>query len=107
MALEELVQLCHKLPTKQQYLGAAQLHAAKTATCVQVRNGQQIVSDGPYVETKVQLGGYFLIDVKDREAAIAIVAQIPGSRCGTTEIRPVIEVFNLPDLLPSPQQTQQ
>ncbi|HCS53477.1 YciI family protein [Rubinisphaera sp.] len=107
VALEESVQLCHQLHAKHEYLGAAPLQPAETATCVKVRNGQPIVSDGPYVETKEQLGGYFLIDVKDREAAIAIAAQIPGSRRGTTEIRPVVEVTNLPHMIPYNIQDQQ
>ncbi len=93
MALEVSVQLCYQLHAKQQSLGAAPLHAAESATCVQVRNGQQIVSDRLYAETKEQLAGYFLIDVKDREAAIAIAAQFPGTRRGTTEIRPVIRIL--------------
>ncbi len=107
VALEESIQLCHQLHAKQQYLGAAPLQPANTATCVKVIHGQPIVSDGPYVETKEQLGGYFLIDVKDREAAIAIAAQIPASRRGTTEIRPVVEISNLPELILLPHQNQQ
>jgi uncharacterized membrane protein YphA (DoxX/SURF4 family) len=91
VALQESIEMCHKLNSKQQYLGASPLQPASTAVCVRVRDGNRIVSDGPYAETKEQLGGYFLIDVEDLDEAIAIAAQIPGARRGTAEIRPIME----------------
>jgi hypothetical protein len=96
IAVQESVDLCHKLNAKGQYLGAAPLHPPSTATCVRVRDGKRIVSDGPFAETKEQLGGYFLIDVEDLDEAIAIAAQVPGSRRGTAEIRPIVELSDLP-----------
>jgi hypothetical protein len=65
---------------------------------VRIRNGKRVISDGPYAETKEQLGGYFLIDVNNLDEAIAIASRIPGARRGTAEIRPLMEVTGLPDL---------
>jgi hypothetical protein len=63
-----------------------------------VRDGKRHVTDGPFAETKEQLGGYFLIDVENLDEAIAIAARIPGARRGTAEIRPLLEVTGLPEL---------
>ena len=59
---------------------------------MQVRNGRVLTSDGPFAETKEQLGGYFLVDVKDRDEALEIAAKIPGARLGTIEVRPIWEM---------------
>ena len=59
---------------------------------MQVRNGRVLTSDGPFAETKEQLGGYFLVDVKDRNEALEIAAKIPGARLGTIEVRPIWEM---------------
>jgi hypothetical protein len=96
-AIRESVELCHLLNAKGQYLAASPLQPPSTATCVRVRNGEQFVSDGPFAETKEQLGGYFLIDVENLSEAISIAARIPGSRRGTAEIRPILEVPGLPE----------
>ncbi|MCA9159879.1 MAG: YciI family protein [Planctomycetales bacterium] len=96
VARDESVQLCHQLNDRGQYLGAAPLHPASTATCVKVRGGQRTISDGPFAETKEQLAGYFLIDVANLEEAIAVAEQIPGTTRGTTEIRPIVELPGLP-----------
>lgn len=98
VALQESIGICHQLHTRGQYLGASPLQPANTATCVRVRDGKRIVSDGPFAETKEQLGGYFLIDVETIDDAVAIAAQIPGARRGTAEIRPIMEVTGLPEL---------
>lgn len=96
VARDESVQLCHKLNDQGQYLGAAPLHPVATATCVRVREGNYIVSDGPYAETKEQMAGYFLIDVANLDEAIAVAARIPGTTRGTTEIRPIVELPGMP-----------
>ena len=93
---EESVQLAHQINSSGQYLDAAPLHPTSTATCVRVREGKRIVTDGPFAETREQLGGYFLIDARDLDEAIAIAERIPGARWGTVEIRPVIEIAGLP-----------
>ena len=92
VALAESIALCHELHGKGQYVDAAPLQAPSTATCVRVRDGKLIGTDGPFAETKEQLGGYFLLDVADVDEAIAIAARIPGTRRGTAEIRPVLEL---------------
>ena len=93
----ESTELAHELRTKGHYLGALPLQPVATATSVHVREGRRIVKDGPFAETREQLGGFFLIDTKDLDEAIAIAARIPGARKGTVEIRPVVELSNLPD----------
>ena len=93
--LEESIQLAHKITSKGQYV-AAPLQPTSTATCVQVREGKQVVTDGPYAETHEQLAGYFLFEAKDLDEAISIAARVPGARIGTVEIRPVRDVPGLP-----------
>ena len=93
---EESTQLAHQLHSKGQYLAANPLEPVTTATSVRVRNGKRLVTDGPFAETREQLGGYFLIDAKDLDEAIAIAARIPGASKGTVEIRPVLEIAGLP-----------
>jgi hypothetical protein len=97
VALAESIDICHQLHADGQYLGASPLQPPATAKCVRVRDGKPVVSDGPYAETKEQLGGYFLIDVDSMEEALAIAARIPGTRRGTAEVRPVMEVTGLPE----------
>jgi hypothetical protein len=92
----EATQLAHDLHASGQYLGAGPLHPTSTATSLRVRDGKRLVTDGPFAETREQLGGYFLIDARDLDEAIAIAARIPGARRGTVEIRPVMEMPGLP-----------
>ena len=92
----ESTQLAHELKANGRYLGANPLHPTSTATSVRVRNGKRFVTDGPFAETREQLGGYFLIDAKDRDEAIDIATRIPMARKGTVEIRPVVELPDLP-----------
>jgi hypothetical protein len=92
----ESTQLCHNLESKGQYLGANPLQSVTTATSVQVRNGKRLVTDGPFAETREQLGGYFMVEAKNLDEAIDIAGQIPGARKGTVEIRPLVELHNLP-----------
>jgi hypothetical protein len=92
----ESTQLASDLHARGQFISAAPLQPVSTATSVRVREGKQIVTDGPFAETREQLGGYFMIDVKDLNEAIGIAARIPGARVGTVEVRPVIERPGLP-----------
>ena len=94
---EESVQLANKINSSGQYLDAAPLQPASTATCVRVREGKLLVTDGPFAETREQLGGYFLIRAGNLDQAIGIAERIPGGRVGTVEIRPVIELAGLPE----------
>ena len=93
----ESTQLAHRLKANGQYLATAPLHPVAAATSVRVRDGKRLVTDGPFAETREQLGGYFLIEAKDLDEAIEIAASIPGARKGTVEIRPVLEIGGLPD----------
>jgi hypothetical protein len=92
----ESAEYAHELNGKGKYLATAPLHPTSTATSVRVRDGRRLVTDGPFAETREQLGGFFLINAKDLDEAISIASQIPAGRWGTVEIRPVIEVANLP-----------
>ncbi len=89
-------QLARELHLSGRYLAANPLHPTSTATSIQVRDGKSLVTDGPFAETREQLGGYFLIEARDMEEAIGVAARIPAARVGTVEIRPVIEVPGLP-----------
>ncbi|HTG14722.1 MAG TPA: YciI family protein [Blastocatellia bacterium] len=93
---KESVQLANQINSNGQYVDAAPLHPTSTATCVRVRAGKRLVTDGPFAETREQLGGYFLINAGNLDDAIAIGGQIPGARIGTVEIRPVMEIAGLP-----------
>ena len=94
--LQESVQLANQLHSNGKYLSAAPLHPSSETSCVKVRDGKRFVTDGPFAETREQLGGYFLIDAKDLDEAMDIAARIPGARIGTIEVRPVTEVEGLP-----------
>ena len=67
------------------------LQQVNTATTVRIRNGKQMVTDGPFAETKEQLGGYYLVEAKDLDEAISIAARIPSVRIGSIEIRPIMK----------------
>src|SRR4051794_35532427 len=92
----ESTKLAHDLNATGQFLSANPLHPVSTATSVRVREGKRLVTDGPFAETREHLGGYFLVDAKDLDGAIAIASRIPAAKFGTVEIRPVVELANLP-----------
>jgi hypothetical protein len=95
-AMQEAVGLCHEIHAKGQFVTASPLHPVATAVSVRVREGERLVTDGPFAETREQLGGYYIIDVPDLDTAIAIAGRHPGARLGTVEIRPIVELPNLP-----------
>jgi hypothetical protein len=92
----ESTELAHDLHSAGQYLAAAPLHPASTAMSVRVRESKRLVTDGPFAETREQLGGYFLVEASNSDEAIDIATRIPMARLGTVEIRPVIEIPGLP-----------
>src|SRR5215211_9017716 len=92
----ESTQLAREIKSSGQYLAANPLQPTSMATSVRVRDGKRFVTDGPFAETREQLGGYFLIDAKDLDTAIAIATQIPMASRGTVEIRPILELEGLP-----------
>jgi hypothetical protein len=87
---QEYGQLIQDLTAKGKFLGGNQLKPTTTATTVRVRDGKRVVTDGPFAETKEQLGGYFLIDANDLDEAIAIAARIPSAREASVEVRPLV-----------------
>jgi len=92
----ESTELAHRLKANGQFLATAPLQPVATATTVQVRDGKRLVTDGPFAETREQLGGYYLVEARDLDEAINIAGSIPGARKGTVEIRPVLEIGGLP-----------
>jgi hypothetical protein len=80
-----------ELKTGGQYLAGFQLQPTSLATSVRVRNGKEMMTDGPFAETHEQLGGYYLIEVQNLDEATALAARIPSARMGTVEVRPVVE----------------
>jgi hypothetical protein len=93
---KDSTKLANDLAANGRFLGANPLQSVATATSVRIREGKRLVTDGPFAETREQLGGYFLVDAGDLDTAIGIAARIPGARKGTVEIRPVIEIPGLP-----------
>ena len=89
-------QLARELHASGQYLSASPLHFTSTATSVRVRDDKRVVTDGPFAETRKQLGGYYLVDAKNLDEAITIAARIPAAKWGTVEVRPVLEISGLP-----------
>ena len=73
-------------------LGGERLQPTATATTVRVQNGSVLTSDGPFAETKEQIGGYFMVNCKDLDEAIEVASKIPGARLGTIEVRPIWEM---------------
>src|ERR1044071_876519 len=93
----ESAQLARDLSANGNYVSASPLHPVTTATSVRIRNGKRLVTDGPFAETREQLGGYYLIDAHDLDEAMRIAERIPGAKFGTIEIRPVLEIKGLPE----------
>jgi hypothetical protein len=92
----ESIRLTHDLRASGHYRGASPLQPVAMATSVRVRDGKRLVTDGPFAETREQLGGFFLVEASDLDEAIAIAGRIPGAKVGTVEIRPVVELPGLP-----------
>jgi hypothetical protein len=88
---KEYDDFANDLAAKGQMVGGDELAATSSATTVRVRDGERMVTDGPFAETKEQLGGYFLVDVEDLDAAIEAASRIPTARTGSIEVRPVID----------------
>ena len=93
----ESSQLAHSLNESGQYLAANPLQSVVTAKSVRVRDGKKLLTDGPFAETREQLGGYFLVDAANIDEATDIAAKIPGARWGTVEVRPIVELTTLPE----------
>ena len=92
----ESARLTQDLNLSGQYRDASPLHPVATATSLRVREGKSVVTDGPFAETREQLGGYYLVEAADLDEAIRIAERIPPARYGSIEIRPVMEIEGLP-----------
>jgi hypothetical protein len=85
-----------ELAAQGKYITAAPLHPTTTATSIRAQEGRRVVTDGPFAETREQLGGFYLVDAADLDEAIEIAKQIPAGKWGTVEIRPVVQISGLP-----------
>jgi len=90
-------QLVRDLRSSRNFVDASPLHPIATATSVRLREGRRLVTDGPFAETREQLGGYYVVNARDLDEAIGIAARIPVAAVGTIEIRPILEVPGLLD----------
>lgn len=95
--LTESIELTHQLHADRQYVHASPLQPAATGVMVRVRDGKSLVTDGPFIETREQIAGYFLINARDFNEAVNIAGRVPGARIGTVEVRPLIEITGLPN----------
>jgi hypothetical protein len=93
---QESTELAHTLKANGQFVSTSPLQPVSTATCVKVRDSERVVTDGPFAEAREQLGGYFMVEAKNLDEAIDIAGRIPSARKGTVEVRPVVEIPNLP-----------
>jgi hypothetical protein len=92
--------ICDELAGRGQFVDASPLDPVATAATVRIRNGQTLVTDGPFAETTEQLGGYYVVDLPDLDAAIAVAARLPPATKGTVEIRPMFVLDGLPPARP-------
>ena len=90
--MEEYGSYTEMIKNRGVFLGGEGLQPSSTATTVRVQNGTVSTTDGPFTETKEQLGGYYLLDCKDLDEAIDLASKIPGARHGAIEVRPIMEL---------------
>ena len=87
--IKEYVAVADSLRQRGQYLAAERLQPSSTATTVRVKDGKTLTTDGPFAETKEQLGGFYFIEAKDLDEAVAYAARLPAARSGSVEVRPI------------------
>jgi hypothetical protein len=92
----EAIRIANELKAAGRYVSASPLAPVSAATSVRARDGKPLVTDGPFAETREQLGGYFLIDVPNLDEALSVATRLPMSQKGTIEIRPLMELPGLP-----------
>jgi hypothetical protein len=90
--MQEYFAFTNAIKESGQYKGGNPLQPVATATTVRVRDGKTLTTDGPFAETREQLGGYYLVDAKDLDEAIGLAARIPGARMGSIEVRPILKM---------------
>ena len=96
--LNESVQYCHELNRNGQYIDAAPLHPSSETISVTVRDGKRLITDGPFAETREQIGGFFMVEASNIDEAVEIAGKLPSARIGTVEVRPVRFVEGLPEV---------
>ena len=101
-ALAEAAALARELSAGGRYLSASPLYPAATATCVRVRDGKRVITDGPFAETHEVLGGFYLILAESRDAALEAAARHPGARRGAVEVRPLFDLSGVRNSVPIP-----
>jgi len=89
--MAEYRKFSEELKASGQYVSGSQLHPVSAASSVRVREGKRLVTDGPFAETREQLGGYYLVNCANLDEALALAARIPSARFGTIEVRPLVE----------------
>lgn len=92
----ESTKIANELSSKGQFIAASPLQPISVATSVRIRGGKRVITDGPFAETREQLGGYYVIDVPNLDEAIAVASRLPPAAKGTVEIRPIHELEGLP-----------
>jgi hypothetical protein len=90
VTMQDYVDYAHRIHANGNYVAGEALEPTSRATTVRVRNGKTLTTDGPFAETKEQLGGFLLIEAHDLAEAIRIAADFPGSRYGSVEVRPIL-----------------
>jgi len=90
--MTEYMQFSEWIKKSGQYVSGQALQPTSTATTVRIRSGKLSTTDGPFAETKEQLGGFYLVEAKDLNDAIQIAAKIPGAKAGAIEVRPIMSV---------------
>jgi hypothetical protein len=88
--------LARDIHERGQFIGASPLLPVSSATSLRIRDGRSLITDGPFAETREQLGGFYLVEARDLDEALGIAARIPAARKGTIEVRPVMEISGLP-----------
>lgn len=88
--------ICNELAVQGKFIDASPLESVKTAVTVRVRNGQSLITDGPFTETTEQLGGYYVVELSDLDEAVAVASRLPPAKKGTVEIRPMFHLDGLP-----------
>ncbi len=94
--MEECNHFTEELQASGRYLGGDRLHPTSTATSIRRKDGKRLVTDGPFAETREQLGGYVMVEAKDLDEAIEIASRVPPGQLGTIEVRPVMEYAATP-----------
>jgi hypothetical protein len=87
---QEYMEFTNDIKSKGNHLAGHQLQPIATATTVRVRNGKRLTTDGPFAETKEQLGGFYMIEAKDLDEAIEIASRVPSAKVGSIEVRPIV-----------------